>query len=415
MWGSHATCAASRPDRPDPSLTLGMTADSASFLLRSGSVTEVPPTTQPIGLPGAAIADGLLEDEALLEVRNLRTSFPGEEGLVHAVDNVSFSVRRGEAVALVGESGCGKSVTAMSIMRLVASPGRITAGQIRFKGKDLTKISEKQMREIRGNDIAMVFQEPMTSLNPVFKIGAQVSEAIRMHRKVGRREAWKQAGEMLELVSIPDPHKRLDDYPHQLSGGMRQRVMIAMALSCDPELLIADEPTTALDVTIQAQIMELLAGLQKKLGLAVLLITHDLGVVAESCERVVVMYTGRVVEQAPVETLFSSPAHPYTRGLLKSLPSVSGAVSSTVQAAAIPQTEAEAHSEYAPKPGRLPTIRGMVPPVYDLPPGCKFNPRCPDVMDICLGNEPARMLVAPGHDARCYLHGDEADPERIEN
>ena len=359
-------------------------------------MTEVPSTTQPVGLPGAAIADGVFEEDALLEVRNLRTSFPSAEGLVHAVDNVSFNVRRGEAVALVGESGCGKSVTAMSIMRLVASPGRITAGQIRFKGKDLATISERDMRDVRGNDIAMVFQEPMTSLNPVFKIGAQVAEAIRIHRKVSRKEAWKQAGDMLELVSIPDPHKRLDDYPHQLSGGMRQRVMIAMALSCDPELLIADEPTTALDVTIQAQIMELLSGLQKKLGLAVLLITHDLGVVAEFCERVIVMYTGRVVEHAPVRDLFGNPAHPYTRGLLRSLPGV-----------------ARKEGDPEVRAGRLPTIAGMVPPIYALPSGCKFNPRCPDVMPICLGNEPARMLVAPKHDARCYLHGDEADPERL--
>ena len=332
--------------------------------------------------------------EAILEVRNLRTSFPTETGLIHAVDNISFNVRRGEAVALVGESGCGKSVTAMSIMRLVAQPGRITGGEVRFKGKDLASLSERQMREVRGNDIAMVFQEPMTSLNPVFKIGAQVAEAIRIHRKVSKKEAWKRAGDMLELVSIADPIKRLDDYPHQLSGGMRQRVMIAMALSCDPELLIADEPTTALDVTIQAQIMELLAGLQKRLGLAVLLITHDLGVVAEFCERVIVMYTGRIVEEAPVGELFANPAHPYTRGLLKSLPTVNAAKRDA--------------------PHRLPTIKGMVPPLNALPPGCKFNPRCPDVMPICLGNEPARMIVGAGHDARCYLHGETADPERIE-
>ena len=341
-------------------------------------------------MPGARVADLDVDPgAALLEVKNLRTSF----GSVHAVDNVSFNVRRGEAVALVGESGCGKSVTAMSIMRLVASPGRITAGEIRFKGRDLVALHEREMRAVRGNDIAMVFQEPMTSLNPVFKIGSQVAEAIRIHRKVSRKEAWKQAGDMLELVSIPDPHKRLDDYPHQLSGGMRQRVMIAIALSCDPELLIADEPTTALDVTIQAQIMELLASLQKKLGLAVLLITHDLGVVAEFCERVIVMYTGRVVEEAPVRSLFSTPAHPYTRGLLKSLPG----------AAIDPAT----------RTNRLPTITGMVPPITNLPPGCKFNPRCPDVMDICLGNEPALMPVGAGQSARCYLHGDEADPERL--
>jgi ABC-type dipeptide/oligopeptide/nickel transport system ATPase component len=238
-------------------------------------------------LRGKAVADADVNpSEALLQVENLRTSFFTAEGAVHAVDNVSFNVRRGEAVALVGESGCGKSVTAMSIMRLVAPPGKITGGSIRFRGKDLADLSEREMRKVRGNDIAMVFQEPMTSLNPVFKIGWQVAEAIRIHQDVSKKAAWRMAAEMLELVSIPDPVKRLDDYPHQLSGGMRQRVMIAMALSCDPELLIADEPTTALDVTIQAQIMELLARLQERLGLAILLITHDLGVVAEFCERI---------------------------------------------------------------------------------------------------------------------------------
>ncbi|HEY0372953.1 MAG TPA: ABC transporter ATP-binding protein [Thermoanaerobaculia bacterium] len=346
-------------------------------------------------MTGARVADADVNPaEALLEVKNLRTTFFTADGSVDAVDNVSFNVRRGEAVALVGESGCGKSVTAMSIMRLVAVPGKITGGEIRFKGRDLASLSEKEMRGVRGNDIAMVFQEPMTSLNPVFKIGAQVAEAIRIHRKVGKKEAWKQAGDMLDLVSIPDPHKRLHDYPHQLSGGMRQRVMIAIALSCDPELLIADEPTTALDVTIQAQIMELLASLQKKLGLAVLLITHDLGVVAEFCERVIVMYTGRVVEEAPVRALFKNPAHPYTRGLLRSLPSIN--------AGDTPGTRT-----------RLATIEGMVPPLTALPQGCKFNPRCPDVMEICLGNEPALMPVGEGQSARCYLHGDAADPERI--
>ena len=357
-------------------------------------------------MTGARVADvDVNPAEALLEVKNLRTSF----GSVHAVDNVSFNVRRGEAVALVGESGCGKSVTAMSIMRLLAPPGKITAGQVRFKNQDLASLSEKEMRKVRGNDMAMVFQEPMTSLNPVFKIGAQVAEAIRIHRRFSKKQAWQMAGEMLDLVSIPDPHKRLHDYPHQLSGGMRQRVMIAIALSCDPELLIADEPTTALDVTIQAQIMELLASLQKKLGLAVLLITHDLGVVAEFCERVIVMYTGRVVEDAPVRELFAKPAHPYTRGLLKSLPGAT-----PISAAAAPRTGDEAQSSYNPPAGRLPTIPGMVPSITNLPPGCKFNPRCPDVMEICLGNEPALMPVAPGQSARCYLHGDEADPERLE-
>jgi peptide/nickel transport system ATP-binding protein len=371
------------------------------------------PAEQPVGMSGARVADvDVNPAEALLEVESLRTTFFGSDGMkVHAVDNVSFNVRRGEAVALVGESGCGKSVTAMSIMRLVASPGKITGGAIRFKGRDLTKLPEKEMRAVRGNDIAMVFQEPMTSLNPVFKIGDQVAEAIKIHRKVGKKEAWKQAGDMLELVSIPDPHKRLHDYPHQLSGGMRQRVMIAIALSCDPELLIADEPTTALDVTIQAQIMELLESLQKRLGLAILLITHDLGVVAEFCERIVVMYTGRVVEEAAVTSLFANPSHPYTRGLLKSLPSVVD--KDVLAASAAPRTSSEAQSSYNPAPNRLATIQGMVPPISNLPQGCKFNPRCPDVMDICLGNEPALMPVGQGQAARCYLHGDAADPERV--
>jgi oligopeptide/dipeptide ABC transporter ATP-binding protein len=331
--------------------------------------------------------------EPLLEVRELVTGFPTEEGWIRAVDNISFSVGRGESVALVGESGCGKSVTAMSIMRLVASPGKIISGEIRFKDTDLTKLSDSEMRKYRGNDIAMVFQEPMTSLNPVLKIGTQVAEAIRIHRKVSKKEAWKQAGDMLELVSIPDPVKRLDDYPHQLSGGMRQRVMIAMALSCDPELLIADEPTTALDVTIQAQIMELLGELQSKLHLSILLITHDLGVVAEFCERVIVMYTGRIVEEAPVLDLFANPKHPYTRGLMASRPSLVD-----------PGEEG--------RPTRLATIAGMVPDIRSLPKGCKFNTRCPDVMPICHGREPGRMMVAADHDARCYLYGDVPDPKR---
>lgn len=333
------------------------------------------------------------EAEPLLEVRKLTTSFFTEDGIVHAVDKVSFSVGKGESVALVGESGSGKSVTAMSIMRLLASAGKVTGGEILFRGRNLLALSEKEMRHVRGNDIAMVFQEPMTSLNPVFKIGDQVAEAIRIHRKVGKKEAWKQAGEMLDLVAIPDPIRRMDDYPHNLSGGMRQRVMIAMALSCDPELLIADEPTTALDVTIQAQIMEILARLQKQLGLAVLLITHDLGVVAEFCRRVIVMYTGRIVEEALSVDLFGAPKHPYTEGLLKSLPN-------------------PLRDSSMAMPSRLATIPGMVPDLKSLPSGCKFNPRCPYVMPICLGKEPARMVVGDHHDARCYLHGDVADPDR---
>ena len=336
----------------------------------------------------------LPSEDALLSVRNLTTSFFTDEGVVHAVDNISFSVKKGQALAIVGESGCGKSVTAMSIMRLVSSPGKITGGEILFRGRNLVTISAGEMQKVRGNDIAMVFQEPMTSLNPVFKVGAQVAEAIRIHRKVGKKEAWKQAADMLELVSIPDPVKRLHDYPHQLSGGMRQRVMIAMALSCDPELLIADEPTTALDVTIQAQIMELLTRLQKQLGLAVLLITHDLGVVAEFCERVIVMYTGRIVEEGPVSELFAGTNHPYTRGLLNSLPNPLKEIATGQRS-------------------RLETIKGMVPDIQALPQGCKFGPRCPDVMPICLGEEPGRMMMGADHDARCYLYGNVADPQRL--
>jgi peptide/nickel transport system ATP-binding protein len=352
-------------------------------------------TQQPIGPSDddARAVHQAAAGQSLLDVRNLTTSFGTDEGRVRAVDNVSFSIPRGSAVALVGESGSGKSVTALSIMRLIQSPGRVDAGEVLFRGKNLLQISESEMRKHRGNDIGMIFQEPMTSLNPVFRVGYQVEEAIRIHRKVSKKEARRQAADMLELVAIPDPHKRLDDYPHQLSGGMRQRVMIAIALACDPELLIADEPTTALDVTIQAQIMEILAGLQEKLGLAILLITHDLGVVAGFCERIIVMYTGRIVEEAPVRELFANPKHPYTRGLLGSLPKL---------------TEAE-------KGGmtRLQAISGMVPPISNLPKGCKFNTRCPDVMEICYGNEPARIIVGEDHDARCYLYGDEADPDRI--
>ncbi|HVR43049.1 MAG TPA: ABC transporter ATP-binding protein [Thermoanaerobaculia bacterium] len=330
--------------------------------------------------------------ETLLELRTLRTSFATDEGVFHAVDKVSFSVGKGEAVALVGESGSGKSVTALSIMGLVQSPGRITGGEVLFRGQNLVTLPDRELRKIRGDDIAMIFQEPMTSLNPVFTIGDQIAEAVQIHREVRKKEARRRAVEMLELVAIPDPHKRLDDYPHQLSGGMRQRVMIAMALSCDPVLLIADEPTTALDVTIQAQIMELLARLQQQLGLAILLITHDLGVVAEFCERIMVMYTGRIVEEAPVLELFGDPKHPYTQGLLRSLPKLPDAVRGE-------------------RP-RLETIPGTVPSIDDLPKGCKFNTRCPEVMEICYGEEPARMMVGEDHDARCYLYGDLADPER---
>ncbi len=342
----------------------------------------IPLTSQPIATPAP--------DAPILDVRNLTVGFgrPGRE--VIAVDRVSFAIRRGEALALVGESGCGKSVTALSILNLISPPGRILGGEILHRGANLLTLAEKEIRKRRGNDISMVFQEPMASLNPVMKIGAQVAEPLRAHRDMSKKQAWERAAELLELVSIPDPHKRLHDYPHQMSGGMRQRVMIAMALACDPELLVADEPTTALDVTIQAQILELLEDLRERLDLAVLLITHDLGVVAEFCERVLVMYTGRIVEEAPVRQLYGSPRHPYTRGLLASLPVVSSAGA----------------------PQRLQAIPGMVPDIGMLPGGCTFHPRCPEVMERCRAELPAAMRpegAGEGVRARCFLYGDAVD------
>src|ERR1043166_3993386 len=331
------------------------------------------------------------QNGTILSVNDLKTYFKTEDGLVKAVDGITFELKKGETLGMVGESGSGKSVTNLSVMRLIPEPpGQIAGGTIVFDGIDVLGLLIDDVRKIRGKRIAMIFQDPMTSLNPFLKISTQLTEVTRLHLGHDKRQAREHAIKMLKTVGISDAEDRIDSYPHEFSGGMRQRVMIAMALSCDPELLIADEPTTALDVTIQAQIMELLARLQKELGLAILLITHDLGVVAEFCERVVVMYTGRVVEEAPVRDLFESPAHPYTRGLLKSLPSVTS----------------------NQKGARLPTIQGMVPPITSLPSGCKFNPRCPDVMEICYGKEPALMPVGEGHSARCYLHGDQADPER---
>jgi len=321
--------------------------------------------------------------ETLLDVRNLETSFLLEDGPIRAVDNVSFSVAQGETVALVGESGCGKSVTALSIMRLISPPGRITTGQVLFKGTDLLKLREEEMRRIRGNRIAMIFQEPMTSLNPVFTIGDQIAEAIVLHQKKSSKEAIEEAIRMLDKVAIPDARKRVRDYPHQMSGGMRQRVMIAMALSCNPELLIADEPTTALDVTIQAQILDILNRLQEEYRLSVLLITHDMGVVAETCRKVVVMYTGRVVEEAPVRQLFKDPRHPYTRGLLRSIPK--------------PFTDAGDRTR------RLATIEGTVPDLTELPAGCKFAPRCSDRFERC-EVEPPEFATGTGARARCWLH-----------
>ena len=316
----------------------------------------------------------------LLRVRDLVTSFRTEAGSLRAVDEVSFDVPRASTVALVGESGCGKSVTALSVLRLVATPpGRIESGVVELEGRNLLDLPEREMRAVRGNDVSMIFQEPMTSLNPVYTVGWQIVEAIRLHQKKSRRQARERAIELLRLVGIPEPQTNVDSYPHQLSGGQRQRVMIAMALACEPKLLLADEPTTALDVTIQAQILELLRSLQEKMKMSVLLITHDLGVVAENAEHVVVMYAGRVVEIAPVGELFARPMHPYTRGLLESIPR--------------PDRERTA---------RLPTIEGLVPDLRKLPPGCRFADRCPMRIDKCTAEEPELADVAPGRLSRCW-------------
>ncbi len=320
----------------------------------------------------------------LLEVNNLRTHFPTRRGLVRAVDGVSFYLDRGELLGLVGESGCGKSMTALSVMRLIAPPGKIVEGEILFDGQDLLKLSDAEMRQMRGDDIAMIFQDPMTSLNPVFTVGEQIAEALRLHRKLSRKEAKRAAIEAMREVAIPDPARRIDDYPHQLSGGMRQRVMIAMALACNPKLLIADEPTTALDVTIQAQILELLDELRKQRELAVLLITHDLGVVAEVADRVAVMYTGRIVEESPVDELFARPKHPYTEGLLRSVPKLT--------------------SEHVARKERLETIDGTVPRPTDLPPGCHFAPRCSHRMPRCTEGDIPLYQLENDVQVRCVLY-----------
>ncbi len=329
--------------------------------------------------------------DTLLRVEHLTTAFHTDRGTLRAVDDVSFSLKKGETLAVVGESGCGKSVTALSIMRLIPSPpGRIESGKIDFLGKELTSLPEPEMRKVRGDKISMIFQEPMTSLNPVYSVGAQIVEAIRIHRKVSRRAARERALKMLDLVGIPSPAERIDAYPHQLSGGMRQRVMIAMALSCEPELLIADEPTTALDVTIQAQILDLLRRLQEELGMSILFITHDLGVVAEFANDVVVMYAGRVVETGSVRSIFADPLHPYTQGLLASVPPMDSSRSDG-------------------KPRRLPTIDGVVPDLAHLPKGCRFADRCAlhasgsiDA-DRCTSEEPRFTAREDGRGARCHF------------
>ena len=329
------------------------------------------------------------EADVLLEIEDLRTWFDTDVGVARAVDGVSYRIRRGETVGVVGESGCGKSVTALSLMRLIPrAPGRIVSGSIRFLGADLCTMREADLRKVRGARISMIFQEPMTSLNPVYTIGDQIAEAILVHEDVTEDEARERTIAMLARVGIPSPDTRVDEYPHQLSGGMRQRVMIAMALACGPELLIADEPTTALDVTIQAQILELIRELQAELGMSVLLITHDLGVVAETCDRVVVMYAGKVVEEAPVTALFHEPAHPYTLALFRSLP------------------------DQTPKGTRLATIPGMVPAATEFPEGCRFRARC-GYADAACEAEPPLTDVAPDHQAACFhLDTVRADPTR---
>jgi oligopeptide/dipeptide ABC transporter ATP-binding protein len=319
----------------------------------------------------------------LLRIEGLQTHFFTEAGTVRAVDGVSLMVRKGETLGVVGESGCGKSVTALSILRLIPTPpGKIVGGNIYLEGRDLLKLPEGEMRKVRGASISMIFQEPMTSLNPVFTVGDQIAEGIRLHQRLSKRESWNKAIEMLRIVRMPDPERRVKEYPHQMSGGMRQRVMIAMALSCNPHLLIADEPTTALDVTIQAQILELLNELKAELGMAVMLITHDLGVVWDTAARVAVMYAGRLVEEASVKELFTSPKHPYTQGLLNSIPRLE-------------KTERRA---------RLQAIPGMVPDLLDLPKGCKFQARCSKIFEPCSGEEPPLKEIAPNHRVRCYLY-----------
>ena len=323
--------------------------------------------------------------EPILEIKNLSVDFKTFEGRVKALDQVSFDLYPGETLGIVGESGCGKSVTALSILRLIATPpGQITGGEILMEGKDLLKLSSSKMRHIRGNRISMIFQEPMTSLSPVFTVGEQIAEVFREHQNVSRKEAVTRSIDMLFRVNIPDPSKASRYYPHQMSGGMRQRVMIAMALACRPDILIADEPTTALDVTIQAQVVDQIKQLQKDMGMSVIFITHDLGVVANIAKRVIVMYVGRILEQATAKELFKNPLHPYTRGLMGSIP--------------------KAGQKQKGKQQDLKEIKGVVPSLLDLPTGCKFSARCPEVMDICRQKEPELITVSQGRGCRCWLY-----------
>ncbi len=332
-------------------------------------------------------------DGPLLEVKGLATSFQTRDGLVRAVDGIDFAVHRGEIMGLVGESGCGKSVTSLSIMRLVAPPGRVERGEVLFDGTDLLKLPSEEMRKLRGDRISMIFQQPQSSLNPVWTVGRQITEVLQIHRDMNKADARDRTLELLQQVGIPDPKRRFDSYPHEISGGMAQRVMIAMALACEPELLIADEPTTALDVTIQAQILDLMRGLRDQTGTAIILITHDLGVVAEMCDRVAVMYAGEIVEHTDVMTLFREPLHPYTRGLIGSIPVVG-----------------DVKDELAVIPGNVPNL-------IDLPTGCRFAPRCTTRVELDVtqaeASHPALLPTVPGHDVRCWLYHD-ADGRPIE-
>jgi oligopeptide/dipeptide ABC transporter ATP-binding protein len=325
--------------------------------------------------------EAMQHSDILLEVKNLRTYFHVKEGLAKAVDGVSFQLRQGETLGLVGESGCGKTVSSLSILKLLdVPPAEYRGGEIIFEGRDLLKASEKEMRRIRGKTISMIFQEPMTSLNPVISIGRQIEEVLRNHQRLNPAEARKSSTELLSMVGIPSPQRRIHEYPHQLSGGMRQRVMIAMALACNPKVLIADEPTTALDVTIQAQILDLMQQLQADLGTSILLITHDLGVIAETADRVAVMYAGLIVEEADIRTIFKHPAHPYTQGLLRSIPRI----------------------DDEQRPHRLAEIPGRVPSLFFLPPGCSFFDRCPVGTDRCRREVPGLRHIDNGHVVRCW-------------
>jgi len=325
-----------------------------------------------------------MNEQIILEIKNLKTYFYTYEGIAKAVDGVSYQLAQGEPLGVVGESGCGKSVTALSILRLVpVPPGRIVGGEILFKGENLLDFTEDRMRKVRGNRISMIFQEPMTSLNPVFTAGDQIQETLRLHQGLSKKDALEKSIEMLRLVNIPSPERAVSRHPHELSGGMRQRVMIAMALACNPEILIADEPTTALDVTIQAQILDLMNRLKEELGMAIILITHNLGVVAETTKRVIVMYAGKIVEETETKTLFGNPQHPYTMGLLQSIP----ILGDKIRRGKV----------------RLNEIPGVVPSLYELPSGCKFSTRCPSVMDICREREPEFRETGKGHFCSCWL------------